>query len=378
MGSVSWQWPSGNTMVGATSSNYIATSSYIATEDDVNQYLRVTATYREVRSMQDDPDKTVTAVLRTRIGDTRPEMNAQPEFTLPKSDEPREGRFDTRTIRSGPVVGRNIGSRVSARDDDGDVLTYMLRGRGADKFEIDPETGQIRTKAALGYLDQDTYTLSVSVHDGFDAIYRPSKSIDDTISIIITVLPPPPQPRRSVTRTTTDDDGTPNRPAEFSDGETTNRAVVHTAEPGANVGRPVAASDPDGDSLTYTLGGIDGESFDIDPTTGQLQTKAALDIETKSSYTVTVSVTDGKNAGGGTYIALDDTITVNITVTAVELSEIAKRYDADEDGLISRDEVMAAVSDYFDGIITLAEALDVIALYFESPATGTPGQSGNG
>ena len=377
-GSVSWQWPSGNTMVGATSSNYIATSSYIATEDDVNQYLKVTATYREVRSMQDDPDKTVTAVLRTRIGDTRPEMNAQPEFTLPKSDESREGRFDTRTIRSGSVVGRNIGSRVSARDDDGDVLTYMLRGRGADKFEIDPETGQIRTKAALGYLDQDTYTLSVSVHDGFDAIYRPSKSIDDTISIIITVLPPPPQPRRSVTRTTTDDDGTPNRPAEFSDGETTNRAVVHTAEPGANVGRPVAASDPDGDSLTYTLGGIDGESFDIDSTTGQLRTKAALDIETKSSYTVTVSVTDGKNAGGGTYIALDDTITVSIRVTAVELSEIAKTYDADEDGLISLDEAMAAVSDYFDGIITLDEALEVIALYFESPATGTRGQSGNG
>ena len=80
---------------------------------------------------------------------------------------------------------------------------------------------------------------------------------------------------------------------------------------------------PDGDTLTYTLGGIDGESFDIDSTTGQLQTKATLDIETKSSYSITVSVTDGKNAGGETYIALDDTITANITVTAVELLDIA-------------------------------------------------------
>ena len=234
-GSVSWQWPSGDPMVGATSNNYIATSSYNATEDDVNQYLRVTAIYRDDRSEEEDEDKTVTAVLRTRIGDTRPDSNTQPQFTLPKSDEPREGRFDTRTIRSGPVAGRNIGSRVLAKDDDGDVLTYMLRGRHADKFEIDPENGQIRTKAALDYLDQDIYTLSVSVHDGFDALYRPSASFDDTISIIITVLPSPPPPRRSVASTTTDDDGTSNRPAEFPGGETTNRAVVHTAEPGADV-----------------------------------------------------------------------------------------------------------------------------------------------
>ena len=331
----------------------------------------------------------MTAVLRTRIGDTRPEANSQPQFTVPESEESPESRFDTRSIYSGTAAGRSIGRRVSATDADRDVLTYMLKGRDAEKFEIDPATGQLRTKQALDYREQDTYTVSVSVHDGFDATYRPSASIDDTISIIITVLPPPPPqrrvsrtttetpppppppPRRRVSRTTTDDDVTPNRPAEFSDGETTNRSVLHTAESGTNVGRPVSASDPDGDSLTYTLGGTDAESFDIDSTTGQLRTKAALDVEARSSYSVTVSVTDGKNAGGGTYPALDDTITVNITVTTVELSEIAKNYDADEDGLISRDEALAALSDYFSGDITHDQAIEVIALYFESPATAT-------
>ena len=288
------------------------------------------------------------------------------------------GRFDTRMIRSGPVAGRSIGSRVSARDTDGDVLTYMLRGRDADKFEIDPATGQIRTKEALDYLEQDTYTLSVSVHDSFDSLYRPSASIDDTISIIITVLPPPPPPRRTVSTATTEDDSTLNRPAEFADGETTNRSAVQGVEPGTDVGRPVSASDPDGDPLTYTLGGDDPESFDIDASTGQLLTKAGLDAATRARYSVTVSVTDNKNAGGGRYAAIDDTITVKITVTTVELSEIAKKYDADEDGLISMDAAVQAVNDYFSGDITRDEAVEVIAFYFENPIAVTALSDENG
>ena len=312
-------------------------------------------------------EKTATAVLRTRIGDTRPEMNAQPEFTVPNSDESPEGRFDTRTITSGAVAGRSIGARVRAIDTDGDVLTYMLRGGDADQFGIDTATGQLRTKAALDYQEEDSYTVSVSVHDGFDALYRPSASIDDTISIIITVTPPPP-PRRRVRRSTPDDDTPPNRPAEFSDGETTNRSVVQSAEAGTAVGRPVAASDPDGNTLSYTLGGTDAESFDIDAATGQLKTKAALDIETKSSYSVIVSATDNRNAGGGRDPTIDDMITVTITVTSVELSEIVEKYDADEDGLISRDEALAALNDFFDGTISRDQALEVIVHYFESPA----------
>ena len=47
-------------------------------------------------------------------------------------------------------------------------------------------------------------------------------------------------------------------------------------------------------------------SFDIDDTTGQLQTKDALDYETKSSYMVTVTVGDG---------TAEDSIDVTITVT---------------------------------------------------------------
>ena len=46
--------------------------------------------------------------------------------------------------------------------------------------------------------------------------------------------------------------------------------------------------------------------------------KTPLDYETKSSYSVTVSVSDSKDAGGNADTAADDTITVTITVSNVE------------------------------------------------------------
>ena len=38
---------------------------------------------------------------------------------------------------------------------------------------------------------------------------------------------------------------------------------LRTQSPEANIGNPVVAMDVDGDTLTYTLGGTDEDSFDI-------------------------------------------------------------------------------------------------------------------
>ena len=45
-----------------------------------------------------------------------------------------------------------------------------------------------------------------------------------------------------------------------------------------DIGAPVKATDADDDMLTYTLGGADMASFDIDSATGQLMTMAALGL----------------------------------------------------------------------------------------------------
>ena len=96
----------------------------------------------------------------------------------------------------------------------------------------------------------------------------------------------------------------------FTEGTSTTRSVAENTASSRNIGTAIAATDADsGDTLRYTLGGTDMASFAIVSTSGQLQTRAALDYETKSSYAVTVSVSDGN---GGS-----DSISVTITVTDV-------------------------------------------------------------
>ena len=66
------------------------------------------------------------------------------------------------------------------------------------------------------------------------------------------------------------------------------RSVAENTEPGQAIGDPVTATDPEGNTLTYSLGGTDADAFGIDEANGQLRTSAALDYETRSSYSVTV------------------------------------------------------------------------------------------
>ena len=97
----------------------------------------------------------------------------------------------------------------------------------------------------------------------------------------------------------------------FDDGVSTDRYVVENTDADMNIAGEVNASDPNGDVLTYTLGGPDAASFDIESdTSGQLQTKAELNHEGRNRYTVTLTADDGRSQPNSTA-----TITVNIHVT---------------------------------------------------------------
>ena len=89
--------------------------------------------------------------------------------------------------------------------------------------------------------------------------------------------------------------------------------MTGSALPGVNIGIPLSATDPDGDTLTYSLSGTNAAAFAIDSSSGQLKTKAPLDYETKNQYVVRVTVFDGNGNA--------DAITVTIHVRDVsELS----------------------------------------------------------
>ena len=129
-----------------------------------------------------------------------------------------------------------------------------------------------------------------------------------------------------------------NRPPEF-DSATATREVPENTEAGENIGAPVTAADPDtGDTPAYTLGGTDATFFDIDASTGQLQTQAALDYETKSGYTVTVTASDGTL-----------TATVDVTVTVTNIDE-AGTVALSTNQPSARAEITAALTDPDEGV----------------------------
>ena len=210
-------------------------------------------------------------------------VNEAPSFT--------DGDSTTRTVEENTVSGTNIGSAVAATDVDNDTLTYTLGGTDAASFRIVSTSGQLRTRAALDYETKNAYAVRVSVSD--------SKGGSDSISVAINVTDVNETPPR-----------TQNNAPIFTEGTSTTRDIAENTASGQNIGTPVAATDTDNDTLEYTLGGTDAAYFNIVSTTGQLQTFVVLDYEIKSSYSVTLTVSDG-NSG-------TDTIAVTINVTDVD------------------------------------------------------------
>ena len=96
----------------------------------------------------------------------------------------------------------------------------------------------------------------------------------------------------------------PNGPPQFPS-NTAARDVDENTVAGRNIGDPVTATDPEDDTLTYSLDTAGAASFDIDATTGQLRTKADLDHEATATYFVTVTATDTAGATGTITVTID-------------------------------------------------------------------------
>ena len=114
----------------------------------------------------------------------------------------------------------------------------------------------------------------------------------------------------------------PNRPPAFDDDQgsgTTTRSIPETLgdalDTGRTVGTPVAATDADGGTPTYSLEGTDTDSFAFNSTTGQISTRTGqvYDHEEKGSYSLTVTANDGQEEPDNT-----ETIAVTISVTDIE------------------------------------------------------------
>ena len=219
-------------------------------------------------------DGTLTDTIGVAINVTDVAENSAPVFASGSTE---------RSIPENTPAGRNIGSPITATDADGDSLTYALDGTDASSFAIVSTTGQLKTSAPLDYEEKNAYAVTVIASDG---------TLTDTISVAIKIT-----------------DIEENTPPVFVSSSTT-RSIPENTPAGVHIGEAISAKDDDSDdTLTYTLSGTDAAAFEIDSTTGQLKTKAALDYETKNSYSVTVRASDG---------ILTDTIRVMIAIIDVD------------------------------------------------------------
>ena len=283
--------------------------------------------------------------------DTRnkaPVFDDQDDETDGTQNDAAERTVEENTVAPNPVSG---GAVTATDPNTNDIVSYSLGGADASSFDIGLTSGQITVGAGtmLDYETKTSYMVTVIATDSF--------GITASIPVTITVTDINEGPEVMV-----EDLGAPaanNAPAFATDTDT--REVAENTAAGENIGAPVEATDDDaGDTLAYTLGGADMASFDIDSATGQLMTEAALDFETKASYTVEITATDDAGA--------TDTITVTITVTDVD-EGLDNAYDADNDGVIGIDEVIAAINDFFSNTIDVDAAIAVINLYFEGLAS---------
>ena len=200
---------------------------------------------------------------------------------------------------------------IEASDPDGDTLTYtIVSGNDAEAFGLGRGTGvlSVAKSAVLDYETITTFSLLVRVSDG---------ALSDSATFTINL---------------TDVD---------EDSITTNQAPSITAatyslaenSPNGIVLGTIEASDPDGDTLTYTIvSGNDAEAFGLGRGTGVLSVakSAVLDYETITTFSLLVRLSDGALSDSATFIINltdvdEDSITTNqapsITAATYSLAE---------------------------------------------------------
>ncbi len=252
------------------------------------------------------------------------DMNERPEF---------DSSAVELEIAENTATNTNIGDQISATDPESDALTYSLVGADSHWFDVDPSSGQIKTKGLLDHESpsdsgsDNVYELTVLVTDGKDAVGNADTEVDDTVSVAITVTDVNERP-------------------EF-DSSAVELEIAENTATNTNIGDQISASDPESDALTYSLVGADSHWFDVDPSSGQIKTKGLLDHESPSDsgsdnvYELTVLVTDGKDAVGNADTEVDDTVSVTITVANVnespEFGSSAVELEIDENAATSTD-----------------------------------------
>ena len=229
----------------------------------------------------DPPDLTSDLKDVLTLNVTVIDTNVAPVFDNPSREKTHA------QVSEGAVVGTEV-HRYRATDEDGDVVEYRLRDQDDAPFFMVEEVmvanattgimepiGVLKTNAGLDYETQTQHTVEIQAAD----------TDDDTDEIVITI---------DVTN------ANDNSPA-FGTIPPNPIRVSENSPRGTSLGS-FAATDADGDTVTYSLSGTNAKSFHIDGY-GELKTLESLDFDSNTpcpvgGCAITVVASDANAASG--------------------------------------------------------------------------------
>ena len=381
---VTWQWASSTSrLVQFTGISGATSASYTPTIDLIGSYLRVTASYTDGHG----PSKTAQGTTEYPVADP---PNEPPEITTTESTFTVAENSPQGTAIGDPFTATDPDESdtlrfslqgADAADFQIDQSSGQLRTNNIPDYESQDShslTVVITDSAPLPLSDTTLVTVNVTNVEEPGAITVDSSSPQLNVALNATLTDPdgsianitwqwaqrdtnqnsswediagetsdsytPTQEGAYLRVTAQYDDGhgsgkeaalemavsVTNTAPGFGANPTTNITIEENNAEGANVGSPIAATDPNGDSLTFSLqdtapGSGHTDFFSID-SSGQITVAPGvrLDHENQKTYRVTIDVTDGRDASGNTDTASDIALALTITVT-----------DANDPGVVS-------------------------------------------
>ena len=253
-------------------------SEYFSVDENGNVTLKDTLDFEtytnyEITLVASDGELTSSSVITFDISD----VDEAPSLSSTLKSESFEESI---------AVGTALAT-ISSVDPESQTITYSLSGTGSENFEIDSE-GNITSKVTFDYETATSYTFNVTASDGTNSTTSPltitlsdvNESPDVTISL---------------------------QGSEFAENITTGTTIA-----------TVAYTDPESDTLSYTLSGTGSDQFSVDDQ-GVITLKTGLDYETKTSYELTLTSSDGTNS-----------VQTQINFSVTDISELALSLDNTE------------------------------------------------
>ena len=232
-----------------------------------------TSTNYEITLVASDGELTSTSVITFDISD----VDEAPSLSSTLKSESFEESI---------AVGTALAS-ISSIDPESQTITYSLSGTGSENFEIDSE-GNITSKVAFDYETETSYTFNVTASDGTNSTTSP---------LTITLSDVNESPDVTIRL----------QGNEFAENITTGSTIA-----------TISYTDPESDELTYTLSGTGSDQFSIDDQ-GVITLKTSLDYETKTSYELTLTSSDGTNS-----------VQTQISFSVTDIGELALSLDNSE------------------------------------------------